>query len=79
MIDIEITKRFNNNIFLPMDIYTINIYIYEDGSKWERAWKKTQLLPGQQREGNGVSTEKEGQYDRGRKGKEKGLCQGILP
>jgi hypothetical protein len=33
MIDVEITKQFNDNVMFPMDIYTINIYIYEDGSK----------------------------------------------
>lgn len=31
MIEVEITKRFNNDIIFPRDIYTINIYRYEDG------------------------------------------------
>ena len=30
MIDIEITKNFNDDIMFPMDIYTINIYRYND-------------------------------------------------
>lgn len=27
MIEIEITKRFNDDIFFPMDIYTIDVYL----------------------------------------------------
>lgn len=42
MIDVEITKRFNNNIFLPMDIYTIDIYRYEDRRR-EKGMAKTIL------------------------------------
>lgn len=30
MILIEVTKKFNNNVMFPMDIYTIDIYRYED-------------------------------------------------
>lgn len=30
MINIEITKKFNDDIMFPMDIYTINIYRYND-------------------------------------------------
>lgn len=29
MIWIEVTKRFNNNVMFPMDIYTIDIYRHE--------------------------------------------------
>ena len=39
MIWIDVTKRFNNNIMLPMDIYTIDIYRYEDGRREKRTAK----------------------------------------
>lgn len=42
MIDIRITKRFNNDVMFPRDIYTIDIYKYEDGRR-EKGMAKTIL------------------------------------
>lgn len=51
MILIEVTKKFNNNVMFPRDIFTIDIYRYEDGRR-EKGMAKT-ILSQKQRTSKG--------------------------